>query len=116
MLGIEGLDVLVRGPGDLEKIPGLFDRGVRFFQLRGGAGAGDDRGLTELERAVLDSLAGMAPAADQPIPRPVIDVAALSTRGTEDVLAWFEADRCEPIDCRWFVRAAVNSRGRGAIT
>jgi hypothetical protein len=32
VIGIEGFDALVRAPGDLDRLPGLFGRGVRLFQ------------------------------------------------------------------------------------
>src|SRR5215210_5651507 len=32
VLGVEGFDALVRTPGDLDRLPRLFERGVRLFQ------------------------------------------------------------------------------------
>ncbi len=66
-LGVAGFDFLVREPADLDRLPPLFERGVRVFQLvkgaasalAGSAEAGDDRGLTELGRSFLELLAGL---------------------------------------------------------
>jgi membrane dipeptidase len=100
ILGIEGFDFLVREPDDLDRLPGLFRRGVRVFQLvdteasalGGAAVPGDDRGLTELGRAFLDRLAGLSRASDFSGPCPVVDLADLNSRTTDEVLAWFESD------------------------
>ena len=107
MLGIEGLDFLVRESTDLDRISVLLDRGVRVFQLAASASsplagvsaAGDDRGLTELGRSLLEILADLAPPPVEPRPRPVVDLAGLNARSTGDVLSWFEADspRCERV-------------------
>jgi membrane dipeptidase len=104
VLGIEGFDSLIREPGDLDHLPGLFERGVRVFQLvqsgstapREAATAGHNRGLGELGRAFLESLYALAPAAGQPGPRPVVDLANLNGQTTSDALAWFEADGTRP--------------------
>ena len=61
MLGVSGLDYLVRDPPDLKRLPMLFKRGVRVIQfvesaenrLAGSAERGDDRGLTALGRSCL---------------------------------------------------------------
>jgi membrane dipeptidase len=100
MLGIEGLDFLIRDSTDVDRLPGLFRQGVRVFQLvasgaswlAGACDPGDDRGLTDLGRSALDGLANLAPGPDEPRPRPVVDLAALNARSTSDVLSWFEAD------------------------
>jgi membrane dipeptidase len=60
--------------------------------LGGAAATGDDRGLSQLGRALLDRLAELVPSAGRPGPRPVVDLANLNNRTTADVLAWFEAD------------------------
>ena len=60
VIGVEGFDALIRSEADLAHLPRLFDRGVRLFQptytasglLGGSATPGDDRGLTELGRAL----------------------------------------------------------------
>jgi membrane dipeptidase len=91
---------LIRDPRDLDRLPGLFERGVRVFQLvrsestalGGAAMAGDDRGLSDLGRALLESLLALAPAAGEHGPRPVVDLANLNRQTTADALAWFEAD------------------------
>ncbi len=68
MLGVSGLDYLVRDEADLKRLAELFQRGVRVFQLvetsnnqlAGSAEPGDDRGLTELGRACVSQIAGLA--------------------------------------------------------
>ena len=100
ILGIEGFDVLVRAPDDLDRLPGLFRRGVRVFQLveteasvlGGAAVPGDDRGLTELGRAFLDRLDGLSEASGPSGPCPAVDLADLNSRATDKVLDWFESD------------------------
>ncbi len=61
-LGVTDFDSLVREPADLDRLPGLFERGVRVFQIAASArpsalagtdNIGDDRGLTDLGRALL---------------------------------------------------------------
>lgn len=102
VIGVEGFDALIRAPADLDRLPGLFARGVRVFQpayaasnlLAGSASAGDDRGLTDLGRAFLDVLSGLA--ADPTGPRPVLDLAHLNPASMADVLAWYEADADRP--------------------
>jgi membrane dipeptidase len=100
VLGIEGFDLLVRQPGDLDRLPGLYKRGVRVFQLveteasalGGAAVPGDLRGLTELGRAFLDRLDGISREVGPSAPRLVVDLADLNSRTTDEVLAWFESD------------------------
>jgi membrane dipeptidase len=97
VVGVEGFDRLVREPGDLDRLPGLFERGVRLFQpvytassLLGGSSApGDDRGLTELGRAFLQTLADLG---GEGLPRPLLDLAHLNPRSAGEVLDWFEAE------------------------
>lgn len=103
MIGIEGFDATIRMPADLDRLPALFDRGIRLFQpvysptsvLAGSAGEGDDRGLTDLGRAFLQTLVDLdlEPAG----PRPLLDLAHLNPIAAADVLSWFEADsdRCD---------------------
>jgi membrane dipeptidase len=98
VIGVEGFDALVRTSADLEKLPRLFVRGVRVFQpaytpggvLAGSSAPGDDRGLTDLGRAFLQTLADLGSPSDGP--RPVLDLAHLNPRSMSDVIAWFEAD------------------------
>jgi membrane dipeptidase len=98
MLGVAGFDALVRTSTDLGRLPALFERGVRVFQLvasgasalGGSAEAGDDRGLTDLGRAFLDHLDRLAPRAESRGPRPVVDASAMNDRTLADVLSWFE--------------------------
>ena len=97
MIGVEGFDALIRSPADLDRLPGLFERGVRLFQpvysaanLLGGSSAiGDDRGLTDLGRAFLGRLHDLGADAG---PRPIFDLAHLNPPAAGDALAWFEAD------------------------
>jgi len=101
MLGVAGLDFLVREPADLDWLSRSFERGVRVFQLvegpdnllGGSAGAGDERSLTELGRAVLDRLLEIAPSVGQVGGRPVVDVAGLNARTLAKVIDWAEQDR-----------------------
>ena len=100
VLGIGGFDALMQSPADLDRLPGLFDRGVRIFQpveteasrLAGAEVPDDDRGLTDLGREFLARLLALSPPADQTAPRPVVDLADLNARSTSDVLDWFEQD------------------------
>jgi len=95
VLGVGGFDYLVREAADLDRIPGLFERGVRAFQLvasaanllAGSAEPGDNRGLTELGRAFLARLeeVGNGRAAG---PRPIVDLAHLNPRSMAEVLDW----------------------------
>ncbi len=101
MLGVAGLDFLVRDPADLDRLAATFERGVRVFQLvegpdnllGGSAGAGDERSLTELGLAVLDLLLEIAPPFAHAGARPVVDVAGLNARALAKVLDWAEQDR-----------------------
>lgn len=125
ILGIEGLDALVRQPDDLDRLPGLFRRGVRVFQpveteasaLGGAAVAGDDRGLTDLGRAFLDRLDELARTSHRSGPCPVIDLADLNPRTTDDVLDWFESDRTR-LDRLLMVRShgAIETPRRPVVT
>jgi len=98
VIGVEGFDALVRAPADLDRLPGLFDRGGRLFQpvygatsvLGGSAAEGDDRGLSALGIGFLNTLASLAHPAGGT--RPIVDLAHLNPRSAGDVLAWFEAD------------------------
>lgn len=98
VLGVEGFDLLARSSADLERLPRLFERGVRLFQpvetsssLLGGSSAADDhRGLTDLGRAFLQTLADVGPSSGGP--RPLLDLAGLNPASVGEVLDWFEAD------------------------
>ena len=93
MLGVAGFDSLIREPADLDRLPGLFERGVRVFQpvesgtslLAGSADPGDDRGLTELGRSFLARLAELA-GGGEPRPRPIVDLAHLNARSMAEVI------------------------------
>ena len=88
---------LVREPADLDRLPGLFERGVRVFQigeftstaLAGTKTLGDDRGLTDLGRALLARL-GELSTASRPGPTPILDLAGMNPRSIDDVLEWYE--------------------------
>jgi membrane dipeptidase len=100
LIGIAGFDALVRGPEDLDRLAPLFERGVRLFQfvqgpssvLAGSSGAGDDRGLTDLGRAFLQTLDDLEPIG----PRPLLDLAHLGPKAAAEVLTWLEADAGRP--------------------
>ncbi len=105
IIGVEGFDSLVREPHDLERLPALFDRGVRIFQpvysensaLAGSSVRGDSRGLTDLGRAFLQQLADLPPG-----PCAAIDIAHMNPTAASEVLDWFESnpscsDRLIPI-------------------
>ena len=102
LIGVEGFDALIRSTDDLARLPRLFDRGVRLFQpvynatslLGGSSTLGDERGLTDLGRAFLDTLAGISPEGAGP--RPLLDLAHLNPSAMSDALAWFEADPARP--------------------
>jgi membrane dipeptidase len=102
MIGVEGFDALVRTAADLDRLPGLFARGVRLFQpvytatsLLGGSSApGDGRGLTDLGSAFLEAVAALAPGAEGP--RPLLDLAHLNPTASAEVLSWFEEDSGRP--------------------
>ncbi len=104
ILGVEGFDALVRQPDDLDRLPGLFERGVRIYQLvatdvnhiGGAAVPGDDRGLTELGLAFLDRLDAIASSSEADGRRPVVDLAELNLRTTEEVLNWYESEPTRP--------------------
>ena len=97
VLGVEGFDALIRKAGDLRRLAVLFERGVRLFQpvytstsiLGGSSAPGDDRGLTDMGRAFLETLAEVAGDAG---PLPILDLAHLNPTACGAVLDWFEAD------------------------
>jgi membrane dipeptidase len=98
MLGIGGLDYLVREPADLDRLSGAFERGVRVFQLvdcpdsllGGSACPGDERSLSELGLAVLDRLVEIGRSAGRNGVRPVVDLAGLNAQTVTKVLDWAE--------------------------
>jgi membrane dipeptidase len=96
MIGIEGFDALISGPADLDRLQSLFERGVRLFQplytarneLGGSSVAGDERGLTELGFAFLETLADLGSGSLHSM----FDLAHLNPQSAGDALGWFEAD------------------------
>jgi membrane dipeptidase len=98
MLAVAGFDFLVRTQADLDRLPVLFDRGIRVFQLAetaanalaGSAEPGDRRGLTDLGRAFLGRLGELS---DQraPGPMPIVDLAGLNALAIAEILDWFES-------------------------
>ena len=96
VIGVEGFDRLVRDESDLARLPDLLRRGVRLFQptytasslMAGSSAPGDERGLLDLGRRFLETLAELSNEAA----RPVVDLAHLNPRASGEVLAWFEAD------------------------
>jgi membrane dipeptidase len=101
VLGVAGFDYLVREAADIDRVRGLFERGVRVFQLveseanalAGSAEPGDERGLTDLGRELLARLCGLGKVSE-PGPVPVVDLAHLNPRSMADVLDWLG---CEPV-------------------
>jgi membrane dipeptidase len=99
LLGVAGFDGLVRSAEDLDRLPALFARGVRMFQpiaassgvLGGSTEPGDDRGLTDLGRAFLGRLAGLA-ADDEAGPRPILDLAGMNAATITDAFRWLDED------------------------
>ena len=104
VLGVMGLGPLVRSADDLGRLPALFDRGVRLFRpidgrigvLGGSSAAGDDRGLTDLGLALLETLARLGPDREIVGPTPMLDLARMGPRSLADALDWFEADPDRP--------------------
>jgi membrane dipeptidase len=98
LIGVEGFDSLVRSGDDLARLPSLFARGVRLFQpvygptsLLGGSSAPEDEhGLTDLGRAFLETVAGLAD--ESAGPRPLLDLAHLNPTSMADALTWLESD------------------------
>ena len=97
VLGVAGFDFLVREAGDLDRLPGLFERGIRVFQpvasergvLGGSTAPGDDRGLTDLGRAFLGRVAELSAGGDAR-PRPILDLAGMNAATMADALRWSE--------------------------
>jgi membrane dipeptidase len=102
MLAVSGFDWLVREPADLNRLPVLFERGIRVFQLTegaisrlaGSAEPGDERGLEALGRSFLAALAELS--GPEPGPRPIIDLAHLNPLAMAEVLDWIETDASGP--------------------
>jgi membrane dipeptidase len=99
LLAVAGFDALIREPRDIDRLPALFERGVRVFQfvashaslLAGSDESGDDRGLTDLGRSFLARLAELATEGETS-PRPIVDLAGLNARSMAEILDWFEND------------------------
>jgi len=93
MLGVAGFDSLIRDPADLDRLPGLFERGIRVFQplesgsssLGGSADPGDDRGLTKLGRSFLSRIGELAGGGEGSA-RPIVDLAHLNPRSMAEVI------------------------------
>lgn len=98
LLGVAGFDALIREPADLDRLPGLFTRGVRLYQpiaaaaspLGGSIEDGDDRGLTGLGRDFLAGLEAVVKAGKGPLA--LLDLSRMSPRAAEDSLTWIESD------------------------
>lgn len=91
-LGVAGLGDLIADPADLDRLPGLFERGVRVFQP---AALAMDRadaaaGLEAMGIPWLEALAALAP--EGPGPRPALDLAGLGSAAVAEALAWFDAE------------------------
>jgi membrane dipeptidase len=102
VIGVAGFDFLIRKPDDLDHLPVLFQRGIRVFQpvassegiLGGSTEPGDDRGLTDLGRAFLARLTGLAHPAE-PGPRPILDLAGMNAVTVADTLVWLDENRLQ---------------------
>jgi len=100
LIGVDGFDFLIRSPTDLDRIPLVFDRGVRLFQavatsnsqLGGSLDPGDDRGLTDLGKLFLERLLGLSNPPAPGSPRPILDLAGMNGRTMGDVLDWLESE------------------------
>jgi membrane dipeptidase len=100
LVGVSGFDRLVRSSADLDRLAPLFERDVRLYQpvetaggvLGGSRDADDARGLSDLGRAFLERLLGLAPPAGKPGPRPLLDLAHMNAVTGADVLEWYEHD------------------------
>ncbi|WP_165066596.1 hypothetical protein [Paludisphaera rhizosphaerae] len=77
VLAVDGMENLIREPADLDRIPALFERGVRIFDAIPG----------NLGRGLLDRLLELSPTGEGPCP-------AVNLVGAEAaaVLDWFESD------------------------
>ena len=92
VIGVEGFDALVRSPADLDRLPGLFERGVRLFQpvytatslLGGSCDAGRRPGPDRPGPRVPRRPGRIWPPA--PGPRPLLDLAHLNPAAASDVL------------------------------
>ncbi len=83
LLGVASLDFLVQTPADLDHLPGLFARGVRWFQaVREGA-------RSRLNLDLLRVLSEFSEPAGGP--RPLLDLSGLDQTEMDAVLSWFEA-------------------------
>jgi membrane dipeptidase len=97
VIGVAGFDFLVRKAEDLERLPGLFERGVRVFQpvatseglLGGSTAPDDDRGLTDLGRSFLARVAELANG-DESGRRPILDLAGMNAATLSDTLQWLD--------------------------
>ena len=97
VLGVAGFDFLVRQADDLDRLPALFERGVRVFQavaddggvLGGSASPGDDRGLTDLGRAFLARVAELARDGESR-PRPILDLAGMNAMTISETLRSYD--------------------------
>ena len=94
-LVLEGLDFLIREREDLERLPGLIDRGVRVLQpvyfsenrMAGSSEVGDDRGWTELGYAFLEVLVERSEST-----RVALDLAHMNPISISELLDWYETD------------------------
>src|SRR4051794_15488609 len=102
VISIEGFDFLVRDTPDLDRLSRLWGRGARLFQPVGGAegllagssAPGDDRGLTDLGRGVLQVLSDLG--ASTAGTRPLLDLAHVNPVAMAECLDWLEADTERP--------------------
>ena len=99
VIGVAGFEFLIRTDDDLDRLPALFDRGIRVFQpmattggvLGGSTGDGDDRGLSDLGRGLLTRIAGLG-RGDEAGPRPILDLAGMNARTMTETLNWLDGE------------------------
>ena len=97
VIGVAGFECLIRADGDLDRLPALFERGVRVFQpvattggvLGGSTGDGDDRGLTDLGRGFVARVAGLG-RGNETGPWPILDLAGMNGRTMAETLKWLD--------------------------
>jgi membrane dipeptidase len=91
VLGIGGFESLIASKADLNRLPMLFERGVRVFQPFSTAAASEAVLLenNDLLISFLETLESLNP--DSAGPRPILDLAGMEDCTTNEALSWLEA-------------------------